>query len=137
MLTLAVAFVREVTSRLAVHPVQYLFVGFGLCLFYLLLVSLAEHIRFEAAYVVASAAIVSLLAWYWAGVLRGWRQGATLAVMLTALYGYLYLLLRLEDFALLAGTTGLFVMLALVMALTRRVDWFGLRMAPPTAGVAS
>ena len=128
VLTLAVAFVREVTSRFAVHPVQYLFVGFGLCLFYLLLVSLAEHIRFDLAYLVASVAIVSLLAWYWSGVLRGWRQGATMAAALTVLYGYLYLLLRLEDLALLAGATGLFVMLALVMAMTRRVDWFTLRL---------
>jgi inner membrane protein len=131
VLTLAVAFVREVTSRLAVHPVQYLFVGFGLCLFYLLLVSLAEHIRFDLAYLVASIAIVSLLSWYWSGVLRGWRQGATMAVALTALYGYLYLLLRLEDLALLAGTSGLFVMLALLMAMTSRVDWFALRLGVP------
>lgn len=137
VLTLAVAFVREVTSGRPVHPVQYLFVGFGLCLFYLLLVSLAEHVRFEVAYLIASSAIVALLSWYWAGVLRGWRQGTAMAVALTALYGYLYLLLRLEDFALLAGTTGLFVMLALVMALTRRVDWFALRMPPRVAGGAS
>lgn len=133
VLTLAVAFVREVTSRLAVHPVQYLFVGFGLCLFYLLLVSLAEHIRFDLAYLVASAAIIALLSWYWSGVLRGWRQGATMAVALTALYGYLYLLLRLEDLALLAGSSGLFVMLALLMAMTRRVDWFALRLGGPAS----
>ena len=139
VLTLAVAFIREVTSRLAVHPIQYLFVGFGLCLFYLLLISLAEHIAFAVAYAIASAAIVSLLSWYWSGVLRSVRQGRTLAVALTGLYGYLYLLLRLEDFALLAGATGLFVMLAASMAATRRLDWFDLRLGSPAqpAGDAS
>ncbi len=128
VLTLAIAFLREVTSHTAVHPVQYLFVGFGLCLFYLLLVSLAEHVRFDVAYVAASAATIALLAWYWAGVFRAWRQGLAMGVALTALYGYLYLLLRLEDLALVAGATGLFVMLAIVMAMTRRVNWFALRL---------
>jgi inner membrane protein len=139
VLTLAVAFIREITSRMAVHPVQYLFVGFGLCLFYLLLVSLAEHIAFAAAYAIASAAVVSLLSWYWTGALRSVREGRTLAVALTGLYGYLYLLLRLEDFALLAGATGLFVMLAALMAMTRHIDWFGLRLGSPAqpAGDAS
>ena len=131
VLTLAVAFVREITSGELVHPVQYLFVGFGLCLFYLLLVSLAEHIRFDVAYLVASTATMLLLAWYWSGVLRGWRQGLSMGVALTALYGYLYLLLRLEDLALVAGAAGLFVMLAIVMAMTRRVDWFGVRLVAP------
>lgn len=137
VLTLAIAFVREVTSRCVVHPVQYLFVGFGLCLFYLLLVSLAEHIPFDVAYLVASIAIVGLLSWYWSGVLRGWRQGLAMGVALTALYGYLYLLLRLEDLALLAGATGLFVMLAVVMAMTRGVDWFALRLPQRDAGVSA
>jgi inner membrane protein len=128
VLTLAVAFVREVTSQEVVHPVQYLFVGFGLCLFYLLLVSLAEHIRFDVAYLAAASATVALLSWYWSGVLRGGRRGVTMGVALTALYGYLYLLLRLEDLALVAGATGLFVMLAVVMAMTRHVNWFALRL---------
>jgi inner membrane protein len=129
VLTLAVAFLREITSRLAVHPVQYLFIGFGLCLFYLLLVSLAEHVRFVVAYLVASSATVLLLAWYWSGVLRSWRAGVSMGLALTGLYGYLYLLLRLEDLALVAGATGLFVMLAVIMAMTRHVDWFSLRIA--------
>jgi inner membrane protein len=103
-------------------------VGFGLCLFYLLLVSLAEHIRFDVAYLVAAAATVALLSWYWSGVLGGGRRGVTIGVALTSLYGYLYLLLRLEDLALVAGATGLFVMLAIVMAMTRHVDWFALRL---------
>ncbi|HTV01670.1 MAG TPA: cell envelope integrity protein CreD [Luteitalea sp.] len=132
VLTLAVAFVREVTSGLAVHPIQYLFVGFGLSLFYLLLVSLAEHLPFAYAYAAASAAVVGLLSWYWTGVLRSVRHGRVLAFALTALYGYLYMLLRLEDFALLAGATGLFVMLAAVMAMTRHIDWFSLQRSVTT-----
>ncbi|BCS35384.1 cell envelope integrity protein CreD [Luteitalea sp. TBR-22] len=130
VLTLAVAFIREVTSRGLVHPVQYLFIGFGLCLFYLLLVSLAEHLAFGRAYLIASASTVLLLSWYWSGVLRAWRAGLSMGAALCVLYGYLYLLLRLEDLALLAGASGLFVMLAVVMAMTRRVDWFRARLDP-------
>lgn len=128
VLTLAVTFLREVTASDLVHPVQYLFVGFGLCLFYLLLVSLAEHITFDRAYLCAASSTVGLIAWYWSGVSNGRRGGLTLGTALGALYGYLYLLLRLEDFALVAGATGLFVMLAIVMAMTRHVNWFALRL---------
>ena len=68
-----------------------------------------------------------MIAWYWRWVLRARSRGALMGGTLTILYGYLYLLLRLEDYALLAGSIGLFVMLAVMMFLTRRVDWFNLR----------
>jgi inner membrane protein len=73
---------------------------------------------------------VLLLSWYWSWVLGGRRQGAVMGAALTTLYGYLYLLLRLEDYALLAGSAGLFAMLALVMFLTRRINWYDLRLGP-------
>ena len=111
-----------------VNPVQYLFVGFALCVFYLLLLSVAEHSGYDRAYALGSTATVALLAWYWSWVLSGRRQGTLMGAALTTLYGYLYLLLRLEDYALLAGSVGLFAMLALVMFLTRRVNWYNLRL---------
>jgi inner membrane protein len=128
VMTFVVAFLWEVVTGALVHPVQYMFVGFALCLFYLLLLSLAEHRGFDLAYFVAALATVVLLSWYWSWVLRGRRQGMLMGAALTALYGYLYLLLRLEDYALLAGSMGLFLMLALVMFLTRRVDWYQLKL---------
>jgi inner membrane protein len=128
VLTFVIAFLWEVTSGVLVHPIQYLFVGFAMCVFYLLLVSLAEHVSFDPAYAVASACTVGLIAWYWSWVLGGDRHGLIMAVALTVLYGYLYLLLRLEDFALLAGSVGLFLVLGLLMFMTRRVNWYELRL---------
>jgi inner membrane protein len=133
VLTFVVAFLWEVTSGVLVHPIQYLFVGFAMCIFYLLLVSLAEHVRFDPAYVVASACTIGLIAWYWSWVLGGNRHGILMGGALTLLYGYLYLLLRLEDFALLAGSIGLFLVLGLLMFVTRRVNWYELRLGSRTA----
>src|SRR6185295_13952140 len=99
-----------------------------LCLFYLLLLSISEHLPFAAAYGIAAAATVGLIAAYSAAVLRGRGRAAVMGVVLAALYGYLYVLLQLEDYALLLGSVGLFLILALVMYLTRRVDWYAPRM---------
>lgn len=130
VLTFVIAFVWEIGSGVLVHPIQYLFVGFALCVFYLLLVSLAEHVRFDPAYSAAAAATIALISWYWSWVLRGARHGVIMAGALTLLYGYLYLLLRLEDFALLAGALGLFLVLGALMFVTRRVNWYELRLGP-------
>jgi inner membrane protein len=128
LVTFVMAFLWEITSGVLLHPVQYLFVGFALCIFYLLLLSLAEHRGFDQAYAIAASATILLLAWYWSFVLRGWAQGLLMGSALSVLYGCLYLLLRLEDYALLAGSIGVFAMLALVMFLTRRVDWYQLKL---------
>jgi inner membrane protein len=127
VMTFVIAFLWEISRRTLVHPVQYLFVGFALCIFYLLLVSLSEHVGFDRGYIVAATATVALTSWYWSYVLAGKRQGVLMAAALSVLYSYLYLLLRLEDFALLAGSLGLFLMLAIVMFATRRVNWYDLR----------
>ena len=127
VLTFVIAFLWEIIHGAPVHPVQYVFIGFALCVFYLLLLALSEHVGFDVAYVVAAAANVGLIAWYWSWVIRGGpRHGLMMAGALSALYGYLYLLLRQEDHALLGGALGLFVMLALVMYLTRRINWYTL-----------
>jgi inner membrane protein len=128
VMTFVIAFLWETTGGALVHPIQYLFVGFTMCVFYLLLLSIAEHRGFDVAYAIAAAATIALLSWYWSWVLGGRRQGLMMGIALTILYGYLYSLLRLEDYALLAGSTGLFLMLAAVMFLTRRVNWFDLRL---------
>lgn len=128
VLTFVIAFLWEVTGGVLVHPVQYLFVGFAMCVFYLLLLSLAEHVQFDGAYAAAAFATVTLLAWYWSWVLNGLKQGTVMGGVLVGLYGFLYLLLRLEDYALLAGSIGLFLVLAAAMFMTRRVQWFDLRL---------
>ena len=106
-----------------VHPVQYLLVGAALCLFYLLLLSLAEQIGFASAYIVASAADIVLIAWYaWRTMSRG--LGYATALLLAALQTYMYVLLQMEDYALLSGTVALFLALLAAMVATRNIDWY-------------
>ena len=137
-LTFAAFFLFEVLRRLAIHPVQYALVGVALALFFLLLLSLSEHIGFTRAYLVSAAACVGLLGFYIRHVLGGFARGAGFAAGLAALYGLLFLLLRMEDYALLVGSLLLFGTLAVVMVLTRHIDWFtvgqkALPLPPPNA----
>ena len=135
VMTFVIAFLWEITHGTLVHPIQYLFIGFALCVFYLLLMAFSEQIGFDRAYILGAAATLGLIAWYWSWVIRsGTRHGLLMALVLSGLYGYLYLLLRAEDYALLAGAIGLFVMLAIVMYLTRHVDWYTLRIGGGVAG---
>jgi inner membrane protein len=117
-----------------VHPVQYTLVGLAMALFYLLLLSLSEHIDFNAAYAVASAACVLLLGHYAAHMLGRWRAGAAFGAGVAVLYAALWTLLQMEQAALVIGSTLLFAVLVAVMVLTRRVDWYatfnGLRSVP-------
>lgn len=128
VLTFLVFFMWEVLGSASLHPMQYTFVGFALCVFYMLLVSISEHAGFDAAYAISSGVTTVLIAGYATSVLGGLRKGASVLGALVGLYGFLYLLLRLEDYALLAGSIGLFVVLALVMFVTRRMNWYELRL---------
>lgn len=124
-LTFAGFFLFEVLKGLALHPVQYALVGLALALFYLLLLSLAEHVGFELAYLASAGACVALIGFYLSTVLHSVLRGCAFAMGLALLYGALYGLLRAEDYALLMGSLLLFAILAGVMALTRRLDWYG------------
>ena len=128
VMTFVIVFLWEIIYGVLVHPVQYLSVGFAMCMFYLLLLALSEHIGFDRAYIAGASANILLIAWYWNWVTRGGWHGVLMGIILSALYGYLYLLLRLEDYALVAGALGLFVMLATVMFLTRKIDWYDLKL---------
>jgi inner membrane protein len=116
----------EVMRRARVHPVQYLLVGSALAIFFLLLVSLSEHMAFVWAYAGAAGACTALLAFYGAHVLGGWRMGLAFGAAIALLYAVLYQLLQQEQTALLLGSGLLFVVLAAVMVLTRRFDWYRL-----------
>jgi inner membrane protein len=124
-LTFMVLFLVEVLHTERVHPFQYILVGAALCLFYLLLLSLSEHVGFLTAYVLSAVATVVLVSGYSIAVLKHKRFGTSVGVLLAVLYGYLYALLQIEDYALLLGSVILFVILATVMFVTRNVDWYG------------
>lgn len=119
-------FLFEVLGKLKIHPLQYLMVGLALVLFYLLLLSFAEHVGFGFAYLIAASANVLVLSGYLATILKNKKHLMLMALMWSGLYAYLYTLLKLEDFALLAGSVGLFMILSLVMFLTRKIDWYRL-----------
>jgi len=125
VLTFAGFFLFEVLKSLAVHPVQYALVGVALAFFYLLLLSLSEHIGFALAYLLSAGACVVLIGFYVCHVLRSVRHGLSFSAGLAALYGLLYGLLSAEDYALLMGSLLLFGLLGVFMVLTRKLDWYG------------
>jgi inner membrane protein len=118
-------FILEVTSGKRVHAVQYVFVGLAMILFYVLLLSLAEHLGFATAYLAASAATGGMLSLYVGMSLRSAAKGFIMLCVFLILYGLLYLILRLEDYAMLAGAVAGFVMLTITMFATLRVNWSG------------
>lgn len=124
-LTFLTFFVIEIRSLNPIHPIQYLLVGLALLIFYSLLLSLSEYISFGYAYLLAGAAIVILITAYSTSFLADRRRALIVAGVMAILYGYLYIILQLQDYALLMGTIILFVALALLMFLTRKIDWFG------------
>ena len=113
-----------------IHPAQYTLVGLAMALFYLLLISFAEHIGFALAYLVASAACVMLLGYYLSHVLQSKLNGVIFASLLTALYGALFGILASEDNALLMGAILVFGLLSLAMIVTRKIDWYQLSQKP-------
>lgn len=126
MLTFASFFMYELVKRLRIHPIQYTLVGLSLALFFLLLLSLSEHIAFAYAYLAASGACIGLLGFYLSFVLHSVKRGAVFSALLAVLYAALYGLLLSEDNALMLGSLLLFAILAGIMTLTRRVDWYSL-----------
>ncbi len=124
LLTFATIWLIEVLAGVRVHPIQYLMLGAALCLFYLLELSLSEHLGFPAAYTLASVSVVGMVAAYGVVVLRRVSRAVVVGAGVALLYAYLYILLMNEDYALLIGSVGLFLILSAIMFATRRVAWY-------------
>ena len=118
-LTLLAFFLIELRIGLRAHPFQYILVGLDLCLFFLMLLSLGEHIAFNYAYLISGIATIGLAALYAGSIYRSHKIGLLTAGILVLLYTFIFLLLQLQDYALLAGSIGLFLLLAFTMYLTR------------------
>ena len=128
-LTFLSYFIFEITrpSQKRIHPLQYLLLGGAMLIFYLLLVSISEFLPFLAAYVISSFMTISLIGTYTYYVItkrQDVRFTAIISVLLVILYTFLYILLNLQDLALLIGSLGLFLIIALIMYATRNVDWY-------------
>jgi inner membrane protein len=128
-LTFATIFVVGLLTDVRAHMVQYLLVGGSICIFYLLVLSLSEQIRFDLAYGIASAVDIAVVALYIARTVRR-LIGLVTAAVLSLIHAWLFVLLQMEDFVLLSGTIGLLLALVTVMYVTRNVDWY--RIATPS-----
>lgn len=129
-LTFVAFFLFEVLKQLRVHPVQYLMVGAALATFYVLLLALSEQIGFGAAYLVAATAVVLMVGGYASSVLRTRRAGMVLGAVMGLVYAVLYGLVAAEQYALLMGAVVIVLVVALLMYLTRKVDWYALAALP-------
>lgn len=116
-------FLFEILAALRLHTLHYLLVGAALCLFYLGLLSLSEFIAFSTAYLAAATASTLLIGLYCRSILRSGTRSLLITAALTGIYGFLYFVLQMQDYALVAGTAALFAVLAIVMYATRKVDW--------------
>lgn len=125
VMVFAAFFLFEVLAGLSIHPIQYLLVGLALALFFLVLLSLSEFVAFGAAYLLAALTAGGLIVGYCARILGQPRRAGILAAELGAVYGYLFVVLQLQDFSLLMGSALLVATLGTIMYLTRGVDWYG------------
>jgi inner membrane protein len=124
VLTFLSFFMAEVLNKRIIHPIQYVLIGLALTIFYTLLLSISEQTNFNRAYLLSSAATIALIGLYTRSVLNSILAAAIITGILAVLYGFLFIVLQLQDYALLLGSIGLFLILALVMYITRNINWF-------------
>ena len=123
-LTFALYFFIEILQKRKVHPLQYVLVGIALCIFYTLLLSIGEYLSFNWAYLISSAAIITLISLYTSSAFKSRKIACIFSFVLCTLYGFIFILIQLQDGALLFGSIGLFALLAAVMYYSRKIDWY-------------
>ena len=121
ILTFVVNFFVEIIQKKNIHPFQYLLVGLALCLFYTLLLSTSEHINFIASYWLSTVMTVGLITFYMMGVLKIKKTALSIGGLLLLLYTYIFFLIQMESYALLAGSIGLFIILAIIMRYSQKI----------------
>lgn len=124
-LTFAFFFIIELLQKKPFHPVQYVLVGMALVIFYTLLLSISEYIQFDYAYMASALSTLLLITFYAKGHFRSWKTAGIFFCLLSALYGFIFVLISLEDTALIVGSIGLFIILALAMYASRKINWYG------------
>ena len=123
-LTFSFFFLLEILVNKKIHPVQYVLVGIALVVFYTLLLSIGEMVGFDAAYALATLATVGLITWYSKHLFGSWRNAFFIGGFLSVLYVFIYVLIRLEDSALLLGSLGLFVLVGVAMYFSKKIKWY-------------
>lgn len=128
-LTFLIFFLIEVLNKKRFHTFQYIMVGFAIVLFYSLLISFTEHIGFNMAYLISSTLVIGLITAYVAAIFRNKPLTFWMALLLSIIYFFIFVILQLQDFALLVGSLGLFAALAALMYLSRNINWYELKPA--------
>ena len=123
-LTFALYFFIEITQKKMMHPIQYVLVGMALCIFYTLLLSISEYLTFGFAYSIASSATIILITLYTKSLFFRWKIAWLFGGVLSMLYGFIFVLIQLQDNALLFGSIGLFIILAIIMYYSRKIEWY-------------
>lgn len=116
-------FLIQAVNKVNIHPFQYLLIGLALVMFYTLLISISEHSNFLYAYLIAAVSVIGLISLYTSSVLKKAKFAVFIAASLSALYSFIYVIIQLENYALLAGSIGLFIILGIVMFISRKVEW--------------
>ena len=124
LITFGSFFLFEMIKGLRIHPIQYGLVGTAQSIFFILLLSLSEQISFITAYGIASIACIGLISWYLSFILKSWRSTALFSVLISSLYGVMYMLLQSAEKTFLMGSLFSFFIVAAVMYLTRHIDWY-------------
>ena len=122
-LTFLIFFLIQSMSKIDIHPFQYLMIGIALTMFYTLLISISEHSSYLKAYLIAGISVVTLITLYSKSILKNIKFPLFIGVSLTALYTFIFVIIQLENYALLVGSIGLFIILAAVMYASRKIDW--------------
>ena len=128
--TFAAFFFSEIINRRRVHPIQYILIGMAILIFYTLVLSLSEHMNFNFAYILSASAVTVIISGYAKAIVSNPKFALTILGLLTILYCYLFIVLQLEDYALIMGSVGLLIILAAVMYLTRKIDWYEVETTP-------
>ncbi|MCP9612458.1 cell envelope integrity protein CreD [Coprobacter tertius] len=123
ILFFVICFFTEILQKKNIHPFQYLLIGLAICLFYTMLVALSEHFNFTLSYAIATCMTIVLLTSYLGGILKAKKTAATIGALLLLLYIYVFVLIQMETFALLVGSIGLFIILAMIMYCSLKINW--------------
>ena len=119
-------FLNEIITKQRIHPFQYILVGFSILIFYLLLLSVSEQLGFNFGYLISAVSVLLMVLLYSRTFLEKWTNSLILTTILAISFGFIFILLQLESFALLAGSIGLFAVLALIMFFTRKINWYNM-----------
>lgn len=122
-LTFLIFFLIQTISKIAIHIFQYCMIGLALIMFYTLLISITEHSSFTFAYVIAGTSVIALISFYSVSILKNKKFPGFIAASLTVLYTFIYVIIQMEEYALLVGSIGLFAILSAVMYFSRKIDW--------------